>query len=131
MRGNRRVCREANSTCDLSINRQPHHILKALHEPVRCRLKVSKLKAKALGLPEEIWDRPPFPGPALATRVIGEVTPERVATVRAATVIVEEELLFFFLERARSKDALVEQNLRHQGIGPDLKPRVDHQNLTW
>jgi len=47
---------------------------------------------KALGLPEEIFTRPPFPGPALATRVIGEATPERIALVRAATTIVEAEL---------------------------------------
>jgi len=48
--------------------------------------------AKALGLPAAIYSRPPFPGPALAARVIGEVTPERVETVRKATRIVEEEL---------------------------------------
>jgi len=47
---------------------------------------------EALGLPREIYNRPPFPGPALAARVIGEVTPERVALVREATAIVEEEL---------------------------------------
>ena len=47
---------------------------------------------KALGLPAEVYNAPPFPGPALATRVIGEVTPERVATVRLANHIVEEEL---------------------------------------
>jgi len=34
----------------------------------------------------------PFPGPALATRIVGEVTPERLKTVRAATAIVEQEL---------------------------------------
>jgi GMP synthase (glutamine-hydrolysing) len=45
-----------------------------------------------LGLPKAIYDRPPFPGPALAARVIGEVTPERIRTVRAATKIVEELL---------------------------------------
>jgi GMP synthase (glutamine-hydrolysing) len=48
--------------------------------------------AKALGLPQDIYRRPPFPGPALAARVIGEATPERVEVVRNATRVVEEEL---------------------------------------
>ncbi|MCX7046579.1 MAG: ExsB family transcriptional regulator [Candidatus Sumerlaeota bacterium] len=48
--------------------------------------------ARALGLPKEIANRIPFPGPALATRIVGEVTEARLATVRAATAIVEEEL---------------------------------------
>jgi len=48
--------------------------------------------AKALGLPEMIHQRMPFPGPGLATRVIGEVTPERVSIVRKATQIVEDEI---------------------------------------
>jgi GMP synthase (glutamine-hydrolysing) len=47
---------------------------------------------RKLGLPEEIYSRPPFPGPALAARIIGEVTQDRIDTVRAATKIVEEEL---------------------------------------
>lgn len=48
--------------------------------------------AKGLGLPERIYMRMPFPGPGLATRVVGEATPERVSTVRKATKIVEEEI---------------------------------------
>lgn len=48
--------------------------------------------AAALGLPDEITKRIPFPGPALATRIVGEVTEERLRTVRAATAVVEEEL---------------------------------------
>lgn len=48
--------------------------------------------AKSLDLPEMIHQRMPFPGPGFATRVIGEVTPERVSIVRKATRIVEEEI---------------------------------------
>ena len=47
---------------------------------------------KALGLPAELFERIPFPGPALAARVIGEVIPERIETVRKATVVVERLL---------------------------------------
>ncbi len=48
--------------------------------------------ARELGLSEKIRQRMPFPGPGLATRVVGEVTPDRVAMVRKATKMVEEEL---------------------------------------
>jgi GMP synthase (glutamine-hydrolysing) len=51
-----------------------------------------RMIGEALGLPHGMYNRPPFPGPALAARIIGEVTPERVALVREATAIVEEEL---------------------------------------
>ena len=47
---------------------------------------------EALKLPSEIFDRIPFPGPALAARVIGQATPERIETVRKATVVVERLL---------------------------------------
>ncbi len=47
---------------------------------------------KALGLPESIYQRMPFPGPGLACRVVGEVTRQRVAMVRKATAIVEQEI---------------------------------------
>jgi GMP synthase (glutamine-hydrolysing) len=48
--------------------------------------------ARHLRLPAEITERIPFPGPALATRIVGEVSEQRLATVRAATAIVEQEL---------------------------------------
>jgi GMP synthase (glutamine-hydrolysing) len=62
-------------------------------EPIiQLRKDSVRVIAKNLGLPESIWNRMPFPGPALAARVIGEVTPEKIDLVRNATKIVEEEL---------------------------------------
>jgi GMP synthase (glutamine-hydrolysing) len=49
--------------------------------------------AGALGLPAEIQHRMPFPGPGLAVRILGEVTPEKVAVAREANWIVEDELV--------------------------------------
>lgn len=50
--------------------------------------------AKYVGLPKEIYERPPFPGPALAARIQGEVNRKRVGIVRQATKIVEEALAY-------------------------------------
>jgi GMP synthase (glutamine-hydrolysing) len=52
--------------------------------------------ARKLDLPHEISERMPFPGPGLSVRVIGEVTPEKVAVVREANAIVEQELVHQF-----------------------------------
>lgn len=62
-------------------------------EPLRDLYKHQvRLVAKALGLPKKVWNRMPFPGPGLATRVIGEVTPKKVEILKKAHVIVEREL---------------------------------------
>jgi GMP synthase (glutamine-hydrolysing) len=59
---------------------------------IRLRKDGVRIIGKALGLPSELFARIPFPGPALSARVIGEATPERIETVRKATVIVEQIL---------------------------------------
>jgi len=48
--------------------------------------------AKELGLSSRVYQQMPFPGPGLATRVVGEVTPQRVRLLRRATEIVEAEI---------------------------------------
>ncbi|MBW3581444.1 MAG: glutamine-hydrolyzing GMP synthase [Actinobacteria bacterium] len=71
-----------------------------LVEPLRTLFKDEVRKVgEQLGLPEEIVWRQPFPGPGLGVRIIGEVTPERLATLRHADAIVREEVKAAGLER--------------------------------
>ena len=71
----------------------PEHMDFGLVEPLRYLFK-DEVRAVGLelGLPEEIIYRQPFPGPGLAIRIIGEVTPERVELLRNCDRIVLEEI---------------------------------------
>lgn len=65
-----------------------------LVEPlVELRKPQVRAVATALELPDEIVNRMPFPGPGLACRIIGEVTPLKLGLVREATEIVEQEFI--------------------------------------
>ncbi len=71
----------------------PERMRLKLIEPLRELFKdEAREVGRELGLPEEIIERHPFPGPGLAIRVLGEVTRERLATLRAADAIVREEI---------------------------------------
>ena len=86
------IKRQHNILEQIGIDPEAMYGYKVIEPLIQLRKSSIREVAKALGLPEEICNRPPFPGPALAARVIGEVTQERVNTVRNATKIVEEEL---------------------------------------
>ena len=65
-------------------------------EPLKTLFKPGvRAVGRALGMPKKMTERMPFPGPGLLCRCLGEVTPERIAVVRKACRIVEEETLKF------------------------------------
>ena len=86
------IKRQHNVFEQLGIDPQAAFGYKIIEPLIQLRKDSVRKVGKALGLPPEVFDRIPFPGPALSARVIGEASPERIETVRKATVIVEEML---------------------------------------
>jgi GMP synthase (glutamine-hydrolysing) len=76
----------------MGINSGGIHEYKVIEPLIQIRKPLIRKVCKTLGMPEEIYARPPFPTPGLAARILGEITPERVKMVRAATRIVEDHL---------------------------------------
>jgi GMP synthase (glutamine-hydrolysing) len=86
------IKRQHNVFEQLGIDPQEAFGYRIIEPLIQLRKDGVRTVGKALGLPGELFDRIPFPGPALAARVVGEVTPERIATVRSATTIAERLL---------------------------------------
>lgn len=86
------IKRQHNVFEQLGIDPQEAFGYKIIEPLLQLRKDGVRKVAEGLGLPEIIFNRPPFPGPALAARVIGAVTPEDIEIVRHATVIMEEVL---------------------------------------
>jgi len=86
------IKRQHNVFEQLGIDPQKAFGYKILEPLIELRKDGVRKVGAGLGLPKSMFARIPFPGPALAARVIGEVTPERIALVRKATGIVEAAL---------------------------------------
>ena len=86
------IKRQHNVFAQLGIDPEVAFGYRIIEPLIQLRKDGVRKLGKALGLPDEISERIPFPGPALAARVIGEATPERVETVRKATAVVERLL---------------------------------------
>lgn len=86
------IKRQHNVFEQLGIDPQEAFGYKILEPLIQLRKDGVRRLGEALGLPGELFTRIPFPGPALAARVIGEATPERIETVRRATRVVERLL---------------------------------------
>jgi len=83
----------ANIKSHHNVGGLPDDVEFKLVEPLRLLFKDEvRAVGRELGLPEVIVNRQPFPGPGLGIRVIGEVTEERLETLRAADAIAREEL---------------------------------------
>jgi GMP synthase (glutamine-hydrolysing) len=86
------IKRQHNVFEQLGIDPQKAFGYKIIEPLIQLRKDSVRAVGRALGLSPDLFDRIPFPGPALSARVIGEVTPERVESVRKATVVVERLL---------------------------------------
>ena len=98
----------------------PDDMTLTLCEPLRSLFKDEVRKVGTeLGLPDEIVWRQPFPGPGLGVRIIGEVTPERVALLQDADAIVREEVRRAGLEREIWQAFAVLADIRSVGVMGD------------
>ncbi|HEY9475211.1 MAG TPA: glutamine-hydrolyzing GMP synthase, partial [Mycobacteriales bacterium] len=90
----------ANIKSHHNVGGLPDDLRFDLVEPLRTLFKDEVRRVgEQLGLPARIVWRQPFPGPGLAIRIIGEVTPERLAVLRAADAVVRAELTDAGLDR--------------------------------
>ena len=88
------IKRQHNVFEQLGIDPQQAFGYRIIEPLIQLRKDGVRKLAQALQLPESVHNRMPFPGPALAARIIGEATGERLSLVRQATVITDEELAY-------------------------------------
>jgi GMP synthase (glutamine-hydrolysing) len=86
------IKRQHNVLAQIGINPQKEFGYQVIEPLIELRKDGVRKVAKLLGLPKSVYQRMPFPGPALSARVIGEANRQKIAIARKATAIVEKEL---------------------------------------
>ncbi len=86
------IKRQHNVLAQVGISPEKEYGYRVIEPLKELRKDDVRKVARILGIPKSITERIPFPGPALAARIIGEVTPEKILIIRKATSIVEKEL---------------------------------------
>lgn len=86
------IKRQHNVFAQIGIDPQKAFGYRMLEPLIDLRKDGVRRVAKALGLPVAVYQRMPFPGPALSARVIGSVTAEKIDLIRKVTLIVENQL---------------------------------------
>ena len=95
---------------------------KEIIEPLRMLFKDEVRKAGLeLGLPEHLVYRQPFPGPGLAVRIIGDVTPEKVRIVQEADAIYREEIAKAGIDRELGQYFAALTNMQSVGVMGDFR----------
>ncbi len=115
----------ADGTADVikshhNVGGLPEDMSLELVEPLRDLFKDEvRVLGTELGLPDEMVWRQPFPGPGLGVRIIGEVTPDKVATLQEADAIVRQEIALAGLEREIWQAFAVLPDIRSVGVMGD------------